>query len=85
MAKHGHPARPGDGLVRAGAVVFLLGLVAVGAIFVPFVVDLVRHGARAAQSRRNEHGVALNLASFLVCVGLGLGLAGLVRQARAHR
>jgi uncharacterized membrane protein YidH (DUF202 family) len=85
VAKHGHPARAGDGLVRAGAVVFLLGLVAVAVVFVPFAIDLVRHGARAAQSRRHEHGVPLNLATFLVCVGLALGLAGMVRQARDSR
>ena len=77
--------RAGDGLVRAGAVVFAAGLVAIAVIFVPFVVDLVRHGARYAQSPRNEHGVALNLATFLVCAGLGLGLVGLVRQARESR
>jgi len=78
-------SRAGDGLVRAGAVVFAAGLVAIGVIFVPFVLDLVRHGARYAQSPRNEHGVALNLATFLVCAGLGLGLVGLVRQARESR
>lgn len=79
------PPRKGEGLVKAGAVVFALGLVAIAVVFVPFVVDLVRHGARHAQSARNERGVALNLATFLVCVGLGLGLAGLVRQARESR
>lgn len=85
MAKHEHPPRPGDGLVRAGAVVFLGGLVAIAVIFVPFGIDLVRHGARAAQNRSHEHGVALNLAAFLVCVGFALGLAGMVRQARDSR
>lgn len=77
--------RAGDGLVRAGVVLFAAGLVAIAAIFVPFVVDLLRHGARYAQSARHERGVALNLATFLVCVGLGLALAGLVRQARESR
>jgi uncharacterized membrane protein YidH (DUF202 family) len=72
-------------MVRAGALVFLAGLAAIVVIFVPFTVDLVRHGARYAQSERNEHGVALNLATFLVCAGLGLGLAGMYRQARESR
>jgi len=77
--------RPGDGLVRWGVWVFGLGLGAIAVIFVPFVVDLVRHGARYAQDARNERGVALNLATFLVCVGFGLALAGLVRQALDSR
>ncbi|HEX8001986.1 MAG TPA: hypothetical protein VF519_04760 [Mycobacteriales bacterium] len=77
--------RAGDGLVRAGVAVFALGLVAIAVVFVPFGIDLVRHGARYAQSPRNEHGVALNLATFLVCAGLGLALIGLVRQARESR
>ncbi|MDQ1710764.1 MAG: hypothetical protein QOE45_214 [Frankiaceae bacterium] len=85
MARHGQESRAGDRLVRAGALVFLAGLGAVTVIFVPFAVDLVAHGARAAQSPRNEHGVALNLATFLVCAGLGLGLCGLLLQARESR
>ncbi len=64
---------------------FVAGLVAVAVVFVPFAIDLVRHGAREAQSSRHEHGVALNLATCLVCVGLGLALVGLVRQARESR
>jgi hypothetical protein len=85
MAKHAEPPRPGDGLVRAGVVLFLLGLAAIAAIFLPFAVDLVRHGARYAQDNRHERGVPLNLATFLACVGFGVALAGLVRQARASR
>jgi uncharacterized membrane protein YidH (DUF202 family) len=85
MGRHGEAPRAGDRLVRAGAIVFVAGLGAVAVIFVPFGVDLVRHGARHAQSRRNEHGVALNLATFLVCAGLGLALVGMVRQARESR
>lgn len=85
MGSHSTPPRAGDRLVRAGVLVFAAGLVAIAVIFVPFVVDLVRHGARYAQSERNERGVALNLATFLVCVGLGLALIGLVRQARESR
>jgi uncharacterized membrane protein YidH (DUF202 family) len=72
-------------MVRAGVVVFLAGLVAIAVVFVPFTIDLVRHGARYAQSERNERGVALNLATFLVCAGLGIALIGLVRQARESR
>lgn len=85
MGRHETPPRAGDRLVRAGAVVFLAGLVAIAVIFVPFAVDLVRHGAKRAQSARNERGVALNLATFLVCLGFALGLAGLWRQARESR
>ena len=74
----------GDGLVRAGVLVFAVGLVAIVVMFAPFVADLLAHGARYAQDH-HEYGVALNLATFLTCAGLGLGLAGLVRQARASR
>jgi uncharacterized membrane protein YidH (DUF202 family) len=84
VAKHGEAARAGDGMVRAGALLFAVGLVAVAVVFVPFTIDLVEHGARVAQSR-HEHGVALNLATFLVCLGLGVALLGLVRGARASR
>ena len=84
VARHAEESRAGDGLVRFGAAVFLLGLVAIAVMFVPFVVDLVREGARYAQDR-HEYGLALNLAAFLTCVGFALGLAGLVRQARESR
>jgi hypothetical protein len=85
MARHGQEPRAGDRLVRAGALVFVAGLGAVTVVFVPFAVDLIRHGARHAQSPRHEHGVALNLATFLVCAGLGLGLVGLLLQSRQSR
>lgn len=81
MARHAEEPRAGDGLVRLGAVVFGVGLTAIVVMFVPFTVDLVRHGARYAQDR-HEYGLALNLATFLTCAGFGLGLIGLVRQAR---
>lgn len=61
-----------------------MGLLAIVVMFVPFVVDLVTEGARYAQAN-HEYGVALNLATFLTCVGFGLGLVGLVRQARESR
>jgi uncharacterized membrane protein YidH (DUF202 family) len=76
--------RKGDRLVQAGAAVFLLGLGAVAVMFVPFVADLVRHGARYAQDH-HEYGVALNLATFLTCVGFAMSLLGLLRQARESR
>lgn len=85
MARHATGPRAGDTVVRVGVVVFLAGLVAIAVVFVPFAVDLVRHGAREAQSPRHEHGVALNLATFLTCAGLGIALYGLVRQARESR
>lgn len=85
MPRHEQPPRAGDRMVRLGALVFVAGLVFVAWVFVPFAIDLVRHGARAAQAPRHEHGVALNLATFLVVVGLGLGLVGLFRQARESR
>jgi uncharacterized membrane protein YidH (DUF202 family) len=85
MARHGEQPRAGDGLVRLGGIVFVAGLVAIAVVFVPFAIDLVEHGARHAQSRRHEHGVALNLATFLACVGLGLALVGMLRQAKESR
>ena len=84
MARHAEQPRAGDRLVRAGAIVFVAGLVAILVMFVPFVVDLVAKGARYAQDK-HEYGVALNLATFLTCVGFGLGLLGLVLQARQSR
>lgn len=85
MGQHEVEPRAGDRLVRVGAVVFGVGLVAIVVIFVPFAIDLIRYGARRAQTARNERGVALNLATFLVCVGLGIALVGLLRQARESR
>ena len=84
MGRHEEESRAGDGLVRIGAAVFAVGVVAIAVMFVPFVADLLRHGAREAQDR-HEYGLALNLATFLTCVGLALALAGLVRQARESR
>lgn len=84
MARHAEQPRAGDRLVRLGAVVFLAGLAAILVMFVPFVVDLVTQGARYAQDH-HEYGVALNLATFLTCVGFAMGLWGLVRQARESR
>lgn len=84
MARHAEEPRAGDGLVRAGAAVFAVGLVAILVMFVPFVIDAVRNGARHAQET-HEYGLALNLATFLTCIGFALGLLGLVRQAGESR
>ena len=84
MARHAEEPRAGERLVQVGAVVFLAGLLAILVMFVPFVVDLVSEGARYAQDK-HEYGLALNFATFLTCIGFGLGLLGLVRQARESR
>lgn len=84
MARHAQQKRAGDTLVRIGAGVFVIGVAAITAIFAPFVVDMARHGARHAQDT-HEYGLALNLATFLTCVGMAMALAGLVRQARESR
>ncbi len=68
------PRRPGDLLVRVGAVVFAIGVVAVLLIVVPFFLG---HG---------QSPLPLNLLALLLPVGLGLALLGLLRGARsAHR
>ena len=67
-------ARPGDALVRTGAGVFVLGVVAVLAAVVPSVVT--------GQPGR----VALVvLAGSLLPLGLGIALLGLLRAARTRR
>jgi hypothetical protein len=65
-------SRPGDGLVRAGAVVFAVGLVAVLVVVLPFFFG------------RENRPLPLNLAAgVLPPLGLLLALAGLVRGARS--
>src|SRR5674536_353661 len=64
---------PGNGLVRAGAVVFVVGVVAVLADLVPFFLG---HPNRP---------LLLNVAAFLAPVGLGMALLGLARSARASQ
>src|SRR5664280_2374544 len=61
---------PGDGLVRAGAVVFVVGVLAVLADLVPFFLG---HPNRP---------LLVNVAAFLAPVGLGIALLGLARSAR---
>ncbi len=67
-------ARPGDALVRAGAGVFVLGVVAVLAAVVPSVVT--------GQPGRLARVV---LAGSLLPLGLGVALLGLLRAARTGR
>lgn len=66
-------ARPGDLLIRVGGVVFALGVVALAGEFVPFFFG-----------HRNQP-LWVALLCFLLPLGLGLALWGLLRQARAAR
>ena len=61
---------PGDLLVRTGAVIFALGVVAVLAVLVPFFLG------------HHDLPTALDLATLLLPVGLGVALLGLLRGAR---
>ncbi len=69
-----HPQRPGDGLVRVGAGVFVLGVVAVVAAVVPSL--LTGEPGRLA---------LVVLAGSLLPLGLGIALLGLLRAARTAR
>lgn len=64
---------PGDRLVVAGAVVFLVGLVMLLVDVVPFFFG--------AQNRP----LAVNLLALLLPVGLGIALLGLLLAARDRR
>lgn len=65
---------PGALLVRVGAALFLLGVVAVAIVVLPHPLS------------RQERPLSLNLLAFLTSAGLGLALLGLLRGARAdHR
>ena len=74
--RHASPrdSRPGDGLVRVGAVVFVLGVVAGVVSVVPSVVT----GDPA-------NAPLVIAAGSLMPVGLGLALLGLLRAARTRR
>ena len=62
----------GDGLVRAGAVVFVIGLVAVLLVVLPFFFGV------------EDRPLPLNLAAgVLPPLGLLLALVGMVREARS--
>lgn len=65
-------SRPGDGLVRAGAIVFGIGVVAVLVVVLPFFFG------------RGNWPLPFNLAAgVLPPLGLALALVGLVRSARS--
>ena len=75
MPRHSAPRRrrPGDLLVRAGAVLFAVGAVGVLLAVVPFLT-----GAR------DDAPLALDVVALLLPVGFGLALLGLLRSSRAH-
>jgi len=66
-------SNPGDSLVRAGAVIFIVGAVATVATFVPLFLDLARLPTAAYWF------------SMLMPGGFLLALLGLLRSARAER
>ena len=73
-ARHAAGSRPGDGLVRSGAVVFLAGLLAA----VVAVVPAVASGDPAP--------IALVVAAgSLLPLGFAVALVGLLRGARTNR
>ncbi len=67
------PARPGDLLVRTGAVIFTIGLLAAVLVVVPFFFG------------RTDAPLELALATLLMPVGLGVALSGLLWSARRGR
>lgn len=67
-------SRPGDGLVRAGAVVFAVGMVAVVLSVVPSVVT----------GEPGQPALVVTAGSLLP-IGFGLALLGLLRGARTAR
>ena len=72
--RHAGAARlPGEGLVRAGAVLFGLGVVGVLVVVVPFLLG------------RDDAPLWTTLVASLLPVGLGVALLGLLRGARARR
>ena len=74
-ARHAAPAQtaPGERLVRAGAVLFGLGVLGVLAVVVPFLLG------------RDDAPLWTTLVASLLPVGLGLALLGLLRAARTRR
>lgn len=74
-ARHAAPdaPRPGERLVRAGVVVFVVGVVGMLLAFVPFFFGRVDAPSWTA------------LLASLMPVGLGIALLGLLRGARASR
>jgi VIT1/CCC1 family predicted Fe2+/Mn2+ transporter len=74
-ARHAAPAQsaPGERLVRAGAVLFGIGVLGVLAVLVPFLLG------------RDDAPLWTTLVASLMPVGLGLALLGLLRGARTRR
>jgi hypothetical protein len=68
-ARHAAPRSraPGDGLVRAGALLFAVGVLGVLAVVVPFLLG------------REDAPLWSTLLASLLPVGLGLALLGLLR------
>ena len=64
---------PGEGMVRAGALLFGLGVVGVLVVVVPFLLG------------RDDAPLWTTLLALLLPAGLGLALLGLLRGARARR
>lgn len=71
--RHAAPDLPGGGLVRAGAVVFGIGVLGVLSVLVPFLLG------------RDDAPLWTTLLASLLPVGLGLALIGLLRGARRQR
>ncbi len=67
------PRQPGDRTVKAGALLFGLGVLGVLAVVVPFLLG------------REDAPLWTTLVASLLPVGLGLSLLGLLRGARARR
>jgi VIT1/CCC1 family predicted Fe2+/Mn2+ transporter len=65
--------RPGEGLVRIGAVVFAVGVVGVLLAVVPFFFG------------RQDASSLVTLTASLLPVGLGIALVGLLVGARSRR
>jgi lipopolysaccharide export LptBFGC system permease protein LptF len=65
--------QPGERLVRIGAVVFTVGLLAAVLVVVPFFFG------------RSNASLPLTLGTLLMPAGLGLALSGLLRGARRAR
>jgi VIT1/CCC1 family predicted Fe2+/Mn2+ transporter len=74
-ARHAAPdePRPGDGMVRAGAIVFAVGVLGVLLAVVPFFFG------------REDAPSWVALLASIMPVGLGISLLGLLRGARARR
>ena len=65
--------QPGERLVRGGAVVFGVGLLAALVVVVPFFFG------------RTDAPLGLTLLTLLMPLGLGIALSGLLRAARRGR